>query len=180
MYQGTLHYSTHKTYKVWCTSTSNIESLKLNQSFLLLLCTAVSCNELVTTVTNYLQLSDILYAKSQTHFKRQENLRYVFIHKQPNTLRYAIFHEIFEIGSDTLRYVTFLYTKSRTLRKKQDTLRYIFKYIVRLIWIAHFASGILILHHYRSDLAHLSDFDTLVIGISKSKRWAKKLKMKEL
>ena len=34
MYQGTFHYCTHETSEVWCTSTSNIESLKLNQSFL--------------------------------------------------------------------------------------------------------------------------------------------------
>ena len=61
IYQGTLHYCTHETSEVWCTSTSNIESLKLNQSFLVLLCTAVCCNELVTNVTTQLQLSDIRY-----------------------------------------------------------------------------------------------------------------------
>ena len=44
MYQGTLHYCTYETSEVWCTSTSNIESLKLNESFLVLLCTAVCCN----------------------------------------------------------------------------------------------------------------------------------------
>ena len=32
------------------------------------------------------------------------------------------------------------------------------------------------LHHYKSDLAHISDFDSLVIGISKSERWAKIIK----
>ena len=31
----------------------------------------------------------------------------------------------------------------------------------------------LLLHHYRSDLAHLSDFESLVIGMSQSERWAK-------
>ena len=31
MYQGTLQYFTHETSEVWCTSTSNIESLMLNQ-----------------------------------------------------------------------------------------------------------------------------------------------------
>ena len=39
---------------------------------------------------------------------------------------------------------------------------------VWMISIAHFAVGILLLHHYRSNLAHLSDFDSLVIGLSKS------------
>ena len=37
----------------------------------------------------------------------------------------------------------------------------------RSSWIAHFLVEILLLHHYRSDLAHLSDFDSLVNGISK-------------
>ena len=33
------------------------------------------------------------------HFsKKQDNLRYVFIHKLPDTLCHAIFHETFEIG----------------------------------------------------------------------------------
>ena len=41
---------------------------------------------------------------------------------------------------------------------------------VWLIRIAHFSVGILLLHHYKSDLAHLSDFDSLVIGMSKSER----------
>ena len=30
--------------------------------------------------------------------KKQDNFRYVFIYKNPNTLRYAIFHGTFEIG----------------------------------------------------------------------------------
>ena len=32
-------------------------------------------------------------------------------------------------------------------------------------WIAHFAVDILLLHHYKSNLAHLSYFDSLAIGI---------------
>ena len=35
--------------------------------------------------------------KIQTLCKKQDNFRYVFIHKKPDTLLYAIFHEIFEI-----------------------------------------------------------------------------------
>ena len=42
---------------------------------------------------------------------------------------------------------------------------------VRLIWIAHFSVHVLLLHHYGSDLAHLSDFDSLVIGLPKSEIW---------
>ena len=41
---------------------------------------------------------------------------------------------------------------------------------VRMKWIAHFAVGILLLHHYRSNLAHLSYFYSLVIGLYKSER----------
>ena len=50
--------------------------------------------------------------------QKQDYLRYVFIHKKSDTLRYAIFHEIFELDIyiyDTLRYMTFLCTKSQTL-----------------------------------------------------------------
>ena len=39
---------------------------------------------------------------------------------------------------------------------------------VWMIWTAHFAVGILLLHHYRSDLAHLSYLYNLVIGMYKS------------
>ena len=43
-------------------------------------------------------------------------------------------------------------------------------------WISQFAVGILLLHHYESDLDYLSDLYSLVIGLYKSERWAKKLK----
>ena len=49
-----------------------------------------------------------LYTKSQTIFKKQDNLRYVFIHKNPNTLRYAIFLKSFETE-------IYIYTKCVTL-----------------------------------------------------------------
>ena len=42
--------------------------------------------------------------KIQTLLKKQQILRYVFIHKNPNTMCYAIFHEIFETG-------IYIYTK---------------------------------------------------------------------
>ena len=44
------------------------------------------------------------------------------------------------------------------------------KITVRMIEIAHFSVHILLLHHYKSNLSHLSDFDSLVIGLSKSER----------
>ena len=41
---------------------------------------------------------------------------------------------------------------------------------VRMISTAHFSVHILFLHYYKSNLAHLSDLDSLVIRISKSER----------
>ena len=41
---------------------------------------------------------------------------------------------------------------------------------VWLKWIAHLAVGILLLHHYVSDLAHLSDLYSSVIGLYKSEK----------
>ena len=68
-----------------------------------------------------------LYPKSETFCKKQANFRYFFIHKKPDTLSYAIFHEILKLAFiyknyDTLCYVRFLYTKSQKFRKKQDNL----------------------------------------------------------
>ena len=39
--------------------------------------------------------------------------------------------------------------------------------ITRSSWIAHFEVDILLLHNYKNDLAHLSDFDSLVNELSK-------------
>ena len=50
----------------------------------------------------------IFVYKSHNFFENKVNLCYVFIHKKPHTLLYAIFHEIFEIGIH-------IYTKSITL-----------------------------------------------------------------
>ena len=51
---------------------------------------------------NFMEIAKRLYVytKGQTLSKKQDNLRYFFIHKSPDTLRSAIFHEIFEIGID--------------------------------------------------------------------------------
>ena len=38
---------------------------------------------------------------------------------------------------------------------------------VRMMWTARFSVHILLLHQYRRNLAHLSDFDSLVNGILK-------------
>ena len=39
-----------------------------------------------------------IYTKSETLFKKQDNLRYVFIHKNPDTLRYAIFMNFLKLA----------------------------------------------------------------------------------
>ena len=61
-----------------------------------------------------------LYTKIQTLLKNQDNLRNCFIYKNPDTLCYAIFHGIFEIGGgggififkNNALCVTFLYEKT--------------------------------------------------------------------
>ena len=39
-----------------------------------------------------------LHTKIETLFKKLDNFRYVLIYKKQYTLRYGIFHEIFEVG----------------------------------------------------------------------------------
>ena len=56
-----------------------------------------------TTCTCYIYIKQkncvmFLYTKGQTICKKQDNWRYVFIHRELDSLRYAIFHEISEIG----------------------------------------------------------------------------------
>ena len=77
-------------------------------------------------------------------YKNQDNLCSVFIYKMHDTLRYAIFHEIFEVGiyiqkswKFALRDV-FIY-KILTLDKKQDNLRYIFIYKIRTLCVRNFS-----------------------------------------
>ena len=50
----------------------------------------------ITTKRNKPQ--KVLYTKIQTLGKNQDNFRYVFIYQKYDTLRYAIFHEKFEVG----------------------------------------------------------------------------------
>ena len=39
-----------------------------------------------------------IYTKSQTLYKKQDNLRYVFFHKKQDTLLYAVFHEFLKLA----------------------------------------------------------------------------------
>ena len=83
----------------------------------------------------------VLYTKSQTLFKKLDNFRYVFIYNKPYTLRYRIFHEIFDVGiyiqkaRDFALRDIFIYKKLDTSQKarqfairfyiqKSGTLRY--------------------------------------------------------
>ena len=83
----------------------------------------------VYTKANNIVKSTYVYIQKARQFeKKKDNLRYVFICKNPDTLRYAIFHDFMEIGIylnrkyDNLRYVKCLYTKIQMLRKKEDNL----------------------------------------------------------
>ena len=40
----------------------------------------------------------IIYTKIHTLFKKQDNFRYVLIHKNQNTIRYVFFHANYEVG----------------------------------------------------------------------------------
>ena len=51
---------------------------------------------------------------------------------------------------------------------------------VWMISTARFSVHILLLHHYASDLAHLSDLYSLVIGMYKSQIWTKKILKKRM
>ena len=80
-----------------------------------------------------------IYAKSQTLFKNQDNLRYVFIHKKPDNLYYAIFINILKFSflyiqkSWQFALHEVLYTKRPTLRKpRQFELRFIYSMILTL------------------------------------------------
>ena len=42
----------------------------------------------------HFSLRDVFIYQKKRHLKKQDNLRYVFIYNNPDTLRYAIFHEI--------------------------------------------------------------------------------------
>ena len=70
-----------------------------------------------------------LYTISETLCKNQDNLHYVFICKKKDTSRYAIFHEIVEIGiyiqktSHFALHEHFTYSKRLKLHKNQDNLR---------------------------------------------------------
>ena len=82
----------------------------------------------------------LLYSKRR-HFAKHKTICVTFLYKKPDTLRYAIFYGILEIGEGgrdifigkklcTLCYI-FICKKQCTLRyvfiyKKPDTLRYIF------------------------------------------------------
>ena len=93
------------------------------------------------------------YTKSQTLSKKQDHFRYVFIYKNLDTLRYAIFHGIFENGRGGHFYIQkkmhfalhFIFKKQCNLHyvvtyKHPDTMPYIFickkQYTLRYIFIS--------------------------------------------
>ena len=61
---------------------------------------------------NTLRYVTFLHTKTLTLRKKQDNLRFIFIYKIPDTLSYAIFHGIIEIVGGG---GTFLYPKKNAL-----------------------------------------------------------------
>ena len=72
---------------------------------------------------------DFIY-KEETLRKKQYNLRYVFILKNPDFLRSAIFQGIFEIGGseEKVLYAKTMHFALQFICKKQCTLHYVFIY----------------------------------------------------
>ena len=70
-----------------------------------------------------------IYTKSQTLCKKQDNLRYVFVHKKQDTLLYAFFMNVLKLEKSMTLCVTwrFYIQKARNFEKK-DNLRYVFLY----------------------------------------------------
>ena len=67
-----------------------------------------------------IKLRNVYIYKKPDTLQKARKFALHFKIKKPDTLRYAIFHDIFKLAfiykkRDTLRYVTFLYTKSGTL-----------------------------------------------------------------
>ena len=72
-----------------------------------------------------------IYSKSQTLFKKQDNFRYDSIHKNPDTLRYAIFMKFWNWPFYIQKAWHFalcdvLIYKKHDTSKIQDNLRYVF------------------------------------------------------
>ena len=112
------HFTQSKTISVTFLYTK-IETLYVTQFFMEILKLTILYKKHDT-----LHYVTFLYTKIQTLSKKQDNLRSVFIYKNTDTLRYAIFHWIFEIGGgggggymqkNNALCITFLYVKNSAL-----------------------------------------------------------------
>ena len=70
------------------------------------------------------KIGKLFYVQKAGHFVKSKTISLRFICKNIDTLRYATFHETFEVVTyikkhDTLRYVALLYTKSRQFAKSK-------------------------------------------------------------
>ena len=77
------------------------------------------------------QISKRFYTKSRALFKNHDNFRSIFIYKKQDTLRYTIFHEIFEVGVYTqkaghcaLRDIFIYKTPDTSQKSRQFMLRF--------------------------------------------------------
>ena len=86
---------------------------------------------------------------------------------------------VYQEGISRIILWSFLFLVNCIVRNQQlsrDRVRYENRFLIMYCHVDRDASlsvHILLLHHYKSNLAHISDFDSLVIGLSKSERWAK-------
>ena len=72
-----------------------------------------------------------LYTKSQTLCTNQDNLRYVFVYKKPDTLYYTTFHGTFEIGGGGVG--SFICKKNSLceINYMQKTLHFVLSFIYK-------------------------------------------------
>ena len=81
---------------------------------------------------------------------------------------------VFWVYKSVLLKKCFLYLNKNDNDYHHGKTKWTFLYTIRLNRIAHFAVDILLLHHYDSDLAHLSDLYSLVVGVYNYERLVKR------
>ena len=75
-----------------------------------------------------------IYTKNNTLCKKQDNFRYVFTYKKHDTLRYAIFYEIFEVGIYIQKAWHFA-LRDVFIYKKPDTSQRKLSCFLRSVWL---------------------------------------------
>ena len=121
----------------------------------------------------HFSLRDVFISRKLDTSQKARQFAIRFYAKKSGTLRYAIFHWICEICR---RGEAFIHFKKMRFAwhfyiEKRCTLCYVAN--ARMISTAIFSVHILLLHHYRSNLAHISDSYSSVIVLYLSEMRAK-------